>query len=74
MTKAFIALTADQVEPGPLRWVAGALQQQTRMFMEGQLVCTLLVTYPEGSPQWQKAARIATLDGMPVRTAEAITS
>lgn len=74
MTTAFVALVADRVEPGPLVWVAGALQQTTRLFMGGACVCTLLVSYPEGSPEYCKAARVQTLDGMPARTAEAITS
>lgn len=70
MTQAFVAVVADHVEPGPLRWVAGALQQETRLYMSGQCVCKLLVTFPEGSPEWLKAQRIRTLDGMPPRLVE----
>ncbi len=64
MTKAFVMLTAERVEAGPVREVAGALQQETRLFHGGQCVCVLLVTYPAGSPEWMKWASARTLDGM----------
>lgn len=74
MTQAFVMLVSDRVEPGPLKWVPGALQQTTRLYMEGQCVCTLLVTFPEGSPEYCKAAAVATLDGMPPRISDALAA
>ena len=65
MTKAFVMLTADRVEPGPVTQVAGALQQETRIFQNEQCVCVLLVTYPPGSPEWEKWQAARTLDGAP---------
>ncbi|WP_290906281.1 hypothetical protein [Aquabacterium sp.] len=69
MTKAFISLTAERLKVGPLKEVAGALQQETRLFQGGECVCVLLVTYPAGSPEWMKWAAARTLDssrGAPV--------
>jgi len=74
MTQAFVMLAADRVEPGPLKWVDGALQQTTRLYMAGQCVCTLLVTFPAGSPEYCKAAAVATVDGMPARISDALTA
>jgi len=74
MTKAFIALTADKVEAGALVHLDGVLQQQTRLFHGGQCVCVLLVTFPPGSPEWEKWMRARTLDGMPVVRVNSIQS
>lgn len=63
MSQAFISLTAERIEPGPLRWVGGVLQQETRLFTGRQCVCTLLVSFPPDSPEWLKAQRLRALDG-----------
>lgn len=60
---AFITLAAERVEPGPVRWVGDVLQQETRLFVGGECVCVLLVSYPPGSPEWVKAQALRTLDG-----------
>lgn len=60
---AFITVAADHVEPGPVRWVNGVAQQETRLFMGGQCICTLLVTYLPDSPEWVKAQGLRALDG-----------
>ena len=65
MTSAFVTLTADRVQAGPVREVAGALQQETRLFMADDCVCVLLVTFPPGSPEWMRWAQRRSLDGMP---------
>lgn len=65
MTKAFVMLTADQVQTGELRLVGGALQQEVRLQHGGQCVCVLLVTYPQGSPEWERWHSTRTLDGQP---------
>ncbi len=65
MTQAFITLTADRVHTGPVQMVAGALQQETRLFQGDQFVCKLLVIYPPGSPEWMKWQARRTLDGSP---------
>lgn len=62
--QAFISLAAERIEPGPLRWVGDVLQQETRLFMHGQCVCVLLVSFPPGSPEWTKALSLRALDGM----------
>lgn len=62
--QAFITLAAERIEPGPLRWVGDVLQQETRLFLSGQCVCVLLVSFPPGSPEWEKAQRLRALDGM----------
>lgn len=64
MSRAFISLAAERIEAGPLRWVGDVLQQETRLFMHGQCVCVLLVSFPPGSPEWAKAQRLRALDGM----------
>jgi len=61
----FVVLTASRVETGPVESVAGALQQETRMFDGEQCICVLLVTFPPGSPEWMKWTVARTLDGMP---------
>ena len=61
-TQAFISLAADRVAPGPLVWVAGALQQRTELFMGDVCVCVLLVTFPVGSPEYERAFLLRTLD------------
>lgn len=72
--KAFVMLTASHVETGPVKSVAGALQQETRLFDGDQCVCVLLVTFPIGSPQWVKWNRIRTLDGMPAHRTDSVQS
>lgn len=62
--QAFITLAAERVEAGPLQWVGDVLQQETRLFLHGQCVCVLLVSFPPGSPEWAKAQRLRALDGM----------
>lgn len=74
MTTAFVMLTADRVEPGPVQQVAGALQQETRIFQGEQCVCVLLVTYPPGSPEWERWAAARTLDSLPAVRTESIRS
>jgi hypothetical protein len=74
MTKAFVMLTADRVEPGPVAQVAGALQQETRLFENGQCVCVLLVTFPPGSPEWEKWQAARTLDSAPAVRTDSIRS
>ena len=63
MTQAFISLAAERIEPGPLRWVGGVLQQETRLYMGEQCVCVLLVSFPPGSPEWLKGQRSPVSDG-----------
>ena len=53
--QAFICLRADRLEAGPVRFVAGAVQQETRLYQRGALVCTLLVTFAEGSEEFEAA-------------------
>lgn len=65
MTKAFVMLTGDRTETGPVRLVGGALQQETRIYQGEQCACVLLVTFPEGSPEWERYQAARTLDGMP---------
>lgn len=65
MSKAFVMLAADRVETGALREVHGALQQEVRLHQGGQCVCVLLVTYPAGSPEWERWMASRTLDGAP---------
>lgn len=74
MTLMHLAVVADRAEPGVLCWVPGALQQTTRFFKDGICTCTLLVTYPEGSLEYQRARVVAALDGMPSHVAEAVPS
>lgn len=65
MTKAFLMLQADRTEVGEIRDVAGALQQETRLYQGNDCVCVLLVTFPIGSPEWERWHAGRTLDGMP---------
>jgi hypothetical protein len=65
MTKAFVMLTASRVEPGEVKAIAGAVQQETRLYEGDQCVCVLLVTFPPGSPQYEQFHRANTLDGAP---------
>lgn len=62
-TQAFISLAAERIDPGPLRWVGGVLQQETRLYVSEQCVCVLLVSFPPGSPEWLKGQRLRALDG-----------
>lgn len=64
MTKAFVMLSATHVDVGPMKEMTGAIQQETRLYDGEQCVCTLLVTYPAGSPEWEKHQRTRTLDGL----------
>lgn len=63
--KAFLMLNATRVEAGPVREVAGALQQESRLFDGDHCVCVLLVTFPPGSPAWESFHAGRTLDSMP---------
>lgn len=53
--QAFICLRADRIENGPVRFVAGAVQQETRLYLAGVPVCTVLVTFAEGSAEFEAA-------------------
>jgi hypothetical protein len=72
--KAFVMLSAERVEAGPIAVVAGALQQETRLYHSGECVCVLLVTYPQGSPEWQRWHAATTLDSRPVVRVDSIHS
>jgi hypothetical protein len=74
MSKAFVMLSADRVEHGEIREVAGALQQEHRLFQGGSCVCVLLVTFPPGSPEWERWSAARTLDGMSTVRADSIAS
>lgn len=74
MTKAFVMLNADRVEMGELRELAGAVQQEIRLHMEGQCVCTLLVTYSSNSEEAQRFYANRTLDSMPAMRSNSIVS
>ena len=74
MSKAFVMLTAERVEAGEVHPVAGALQQETRLYQDGQCVCVLLVTFPPGSPEWMKWASARTLDGLPTVRSDSVQS
>lgn len=74
MTKAFVMLNASRVDVGPMKEVAGAVQQETRLFDGEQCVCVLLVTFPPGSPEWMKWAAARTLDGMPTVRVDSVHS
>lgn len=74
MTKAFVMLAADHMEAGPMQQVTGALQQETRLYQNGECVCVLLVTFPVGSPEWQRWSDSRTLDGMPSVRSDSILS
>jgi hypothetical protein len=65
MTAAFVTLTAERIQVGQIRKVAGSLQQETLLFQDGQCVCKLLVIYPPGCPEWVKWHARQALDGMP---------
>jgi hypothetical protein len=67
VTNAFVTLTADRIQAGQMKQVAGALQQETLLFQDGQCVCKLLVVYPPGSPEWMKWHARRTLDSQPSR-------
>jgi hypothetical protein len=69
-SKAFVMLTASRVKTGPVRSVAGALQQETHLYDGDQCVCVLLVTFPIGSPEWIKWNQIRTLDSQPTDRGE----
>ncbi len=62
MEKAFVMLTASRVDAGPVNQVAGALQQETRLYQGDQCVCVILCTFPPGSPEWEKWNAARTLD------------
>lgn len=75
MPQAFVTLAADRVEPGPItRLPDGTVQQVTRLYMGAECVCTLLVTFPKGSPEAVAAAAARTLDGMSPRMVHAVCS
>lgn len=65
MPQAFVTLVADRVEPGPLTTLPdGTVQQVTRLYMAHECVCTLLVSFPPGSPEALAATHARSLDGM----------
>lgn len=65
MSNAFITLVADRVEPGPLTTLPdGTVQQVTRLYSGAECVCTLLVSFPPGSPSAEAARAARSLDGM----------
>jgi hypothetical protein len=66
VTHAFVTLTADRIQAGPMAKVAGALQQETRLYQGTDCVCVLLVIFPPGSPEWMKWHARQTLDTRPV--------
>ena len=75
MPQAFVTLAADRVEPGPItRLPDGTVQQVTRLYMGAECVCTLLVTFPKGSPEAVATAAARTLDGMSPRMVHAVRS
>lgn len=74
MEKAFVMLTASRVEAGPINAIAGALQQETRLFQGDQCVCVILVTFPPGSPEWEKWNAGRTLDAMPAVRPDSVAS
>ena len=53
--QAFICLRADRLEAGPVRFVAGAVQQELRLYLAGEPTCTVLVTFAEGSEEFEAA-------------------
>ena len=64
--QAFIVLNADRTEVGEPHLQAGALQQETRLYEGDRCVCVLLVTFPQGSPEWERyAAKGRAVDGTP---------
>lgn len=72
MTQAFISLAADRVVADAPQWVAGALQQRTQLFMEGKCVCVVLVTFPESSPEYERAAGARLVKGVLPGLAEVV--
>ncbi len=70
MTKqAVIVLQADRVVPGPITYFGGVLQQETRLFQGDECACVLLLTFPTGSPEWEKWHAARTLDAQAQRDA-----
>ena len=63
---AFVMVTGSRMDVGPVQYIAGALQQEIRVFSGDQCVCVVLATFPAGSPEWEKYhAQGRALDGMP---------
>lgn len=60
---ATVTLQADRIEPGALVFKPEGLVQETRLWLHGQVVCLLRVTYPPGSPEWTRARQLRALDG-----------
>ncbi|MGE4241746.1 hypothetical protein [Ramlibacter sp.] len=71
---AFIMLRADRLEHSPVKQVAGAVQQETRLYEEGRCIAVLLVTFPPGSPEYERWSAGRTLDGMTAPRADSIES
>lgn len=60
MSKAFVMLEADRVEIGAVVVTGTTVQQETRLYQNKQCVCVLLVTYPPGTPEWEKVMATMT--------------
>lgn len=60
MSKAFVMLEADRLEVGAVVVTGTTVQQETRLYQGGQCVCVLLVTYPPGTPEWEKVMAAMT--------------
>lgn len=59
-TKAFLMLVTDQVVHGPVVVNMGSVQQETRIYQDGQCMCVILLTFPPGSqPYLQALAALA---------------
>jgi hypothetical protein len=64
--KAFVVITGSRQETGAPTIVGGSLQQETRVYEGDDCVCTVLVIFPAGSPEWERYhAGGRALDGMP---------
>ena len=74
MEKAFVMLTASRVDAGPVHQVAGALQQETRLYQGDECVCVILCTFPQGSPEWEKWNAGRTLDTQPTVRTDSVQS
>lgn len=55
MSKAFLMLVTDQVVHGPVVVNLGSVQQETRIYQDGQCMCVILLTYPPGCKPYNDA-------------------
>jgi len=62
MTKAFLMINATRVDVSEPRLVAGALQQELRLYDGDVCGCVVLATYPAGSAEWEKFHAARRLD------------